>query len=174
MRTILVSVWDKTGLEHFLKGVQEYGEVRLIGTRSTSKFLEEKGFKCEAVEELTKFPEILDGRVKTLHPAIFGGLLARPDVPSDVMTMKEHQLPFFDLMICNLYPFEEYLEKKAEEGELIEGGGDETNATTIGGYGLAAIIAGGRYITISRGAITQPVVKGKRTVGLDYSSIQAG
>ncbi|MBS1957286.1 MAG: bifunctional phosphoribosylaminoimidazolecarboxamide formyltransferase/IMP cyclohydrolase [Cyanobacteria bacterium SZAS-4] len=119
MRTILVSVWDKTGLEHFLKGVQEYGEVRLIGTRSTSKFLEEKGFKCEAVEELTKFPEILDGRVKTLHPKVFAGILSRPS-KEDRASLTEHGISEIDIVIVNLYPFEEKLKQNLTEPEMIE------------------------------------------------------
>ena len=75
---------------------------------------------CVQIDSLTGFPEILGGRVKTLHPAIFGGLLARTELVSDIDTMAAHNLPFFDLMICNLYPFEEYLAKNAEEQELIE------------------------------------------------------
>ncbi len=119
MRTILVSVWDKTGLEHFLKGVQEFDEVRLIATRSTSKFLEERGFKCEAVEELTKFPEILDGRVKTLHPKVFAGILSRPS-KEDRASLSEHGISEIDIVIVNLYPFEEKLKQKLAEAEMIE------------------------------------------------------
>ncbi|HEY9676887.1 MAG TPA: bifunctional phosphoribosylaminoimidazolecarboxamide formyltransferase/IMP cyclohydrolase [Drouetiella sp.] len=119
MRTILVSVWDKTGLEDFLKGVQKYGELRLIGTRSTSKFLEEKGFKCEAVEELTKFPEILDGRVKTLHPKVFAGILSRPS-KEDRESLTEHGISEIDMVIVNLYPFEEKLKQDLSESEMIE------------------------------------------------------
>jgi phosphoribosylaminoimidazolecarboxamide formyltransferase/IMP cyclohydrolase len=119
MRTILVSVWDKTGLEHFLKGVQEFDELRLIATRSTSKFLEERGFKCEAVEELTKFPEILDGRVKTLHPKVFAGILSRPS-KEDRASLSEHGISEIDMVIVNLYPFEEKLKQKLSEAEMIE------------------------------------------------------
>jgi len=119
MRTILVSVWDKTGLAQFLKGMEKFDQLRLIGTRSTSKFLEESGFQCEAVEELTKFPEILDGRVKTLHPKVFAGILARSS-KEDRDSLSEHGISEIDMVIVNLYPFEEKLTHNLSEPEMIE------------------------------------------------------
>lgn len=119
IKKAILSVYYKDGLDKLVKLLHSQG-VELYSTGGTYLFIKELGLPCIQVESLTGFPEILGGRVKTLHPAIFGGLLARTDLDTDVKTMEEHQLPFFDLMICNLYPFEEYLEKKAEESELIE------------------------------------------------------
>jgi phosphoribosylaminoimidazolecarboxamide formyltransferase/IMP cyclohydrolase len=119
IKKAIISVYYKDGLDKLIQLLHSQG-VELYSTGGTYQFIKGLGLPCIQIDSLTGFPEILGGRVKTLHPAIFGGLLARPDVASDVFTMKEHQLPFFDLMICNLYPFEEYLEKKAEESELIE------------------------------------------------------
>ena len=119
IKKAILSVYYKDGLDKLVKLLHGQG-VELYSTGGTFQFITDLGLPCIKVESLTGFPEILGGRVKTLHPAIFGGLLARIDLDSDVKTMEEHRLPFFDLMICNLYPFEEYLEKKAEESELIE------------------------------------------------------
>ncbi|MFN5849153.1 MAG: bifunctional phosphoribosylaminoimidazolecarboxamide formyltransferase/IMP cyclohydrolase [Chitinophagales bacterium] len=119
IKRAIISVYYKDGLEKLVRLIHSQG-VMLYSTGGTFQFIKDLGLPCIKVESLTGYPEILGGRVKTLHPAIFGGLLARTDLDSDVKTMEEHQLPFFDLMICNLYTFEEYLEKKAEEGELIE------------------------------------------------------
>ena len=119
IKKAILSVYYKDGLDKLVKLLHSQG-VELYSTGGTFQFITDLGLPCIKVESLTGFPEILGGRVKTLHPAIFGGLLARIDLDSDVKTMEEYRLPFFDLMICNLYPFEEYLEKKAEESELIE------------------------------------------------------
>ena len=119
IKKAILSVYYKDGLDKLVKLLHGQG-VELYSTGGTFQFITDLGLPCIKVESLTGFPEILGGRVKTLHPAIFGGLLARIDLDSDVKTMEEYRLPFFDLMICNLYPFEEYLEKKAEESELIE------------------------------------------------------
>lgn len=119
MLTILVSVWDKTGLPEFLSKLKERTALRLIATSSTKSFLNEKGFDCVAVEELTGFPEILGGRVKTLHPKIFAGLLAR-DLDEDREAMKKHGLEHIDMAIVSLYPFEEKLQLNLPEPEMIE------------------------------------------------------
>lgn len=119
IKKAILSVYYKDGLDKLVKLLHSQG-VELYSTGGTYQFIKDLGLPCIQVESLTGFPEILGGRVKTLHPAIFGGLLARTDLETDVKTMEEHQLPFFDLMICNLYPFEEYLEKKVAESELIE------------------------------------------------------
>jgi phosphoribosylaminoimidazolecarboxamide formyltransferase / IMP cyclohydrolase len=119
IKKAILSVYYKDGLDRLVKLLHSQG-VELYSTGGTFQFITDLGLPCIKVESLTGYPEILGGRVKTLHPAIFGGLLARTELESDVKTMADHQLPFFDLMICNLYPFEEYLEKNAEESELIE------------------------------------------------------
>lgn len=119
MRTILVSAWDKTGLDDFLKGIQKYDELRLIGTKSTAKYLEENGLKCIQVEELTQFPEILDGRVKTLHPKVFAGILSRSS-KEDRDCLSELGITEIDFVIVSLYPFEENVRKNLSEPEMIE------------------------------------------------------
>jgi phosphoribosylaminoimidazolecarboxamide formyltransferase / IMP cyclohydrolase len=119
IKKAIISVYYKDGLDILIKQLHSFG-VELYSTGGTYKFIEELGIPCIKVESLTNFPEILDGRVKTLHPSIFGGLLARTNLETDVQTMAAHNLPFYDLMICNLYPFEEYIKNGAAESELIE------------------------------------------------------
>jgi phosphoribosylaminoimidazolecarboxamide formyltransferase / IMP cyclohydrolase len=119
MRTVLVSVSDKSGLEQFLKQIEQFDSLRLIATGNTYKFLTEKGFKCLKVEELTQFPEILAGRVKTLHPKVFAGILSRP-IEEDRSTLAEHDIQEIDVVVVNLYPFEKKLTEGLSEPEMIE------------------------------------------------------
>jgi phosphoribosylaminoimidazolecarboxamide formyltransferase/IMP cyclohydrolase len=119
MRTILVSVWDKTGLDKFLKRLERFDNIKLVATRSTSKYLEECGFSCTKVEELTQFPEILSGRVKTLHPKVLGGILSRPS-KEDRTCLSEMDIPEIDLVVVNLYPFEKKLQEGLSEPEMVE------------------------------------------------------
>ncbi len=119
MLTILVSVSDKTGLDKFLKRLERFDTLKLIATRSTSKFLEEHGFACTTVEELTKFPEILSGRVKTLHPKVLGGILSRPSV-EDRNVLSQMDIPEIDMVVVNLYPFEAKLKEGLSEPEMVE------------------------------------------------------
>ena len=105
MRAIL-SVYDKEGLADFARGLADLG-VELFSTGGTKRALEEAGVRVGAVEELTGFPEILDGRVKTLHPAVHGGILARRDVSSHLDQLQRHRLELIDLVAVNLYPFVE-------------------------------------------------------------------
>ena len=102
----LISVYDKTGLEEFLQPLVNQG-LQIVSTGGTAKFLKSKAFPVQEVQELTHFPEILSGRVKTLHPHIFAPLLAREWEKADQDTLKKYQLPPFDLLIVNLYPFAE-------------------------------------------------------------------
>lgn len=104
MKTALLSVSDKTGIVEFAKGLAAQ-EFRIVSTGGTKKVLEEAGLTVTGVEELTGFPEMLDGRVKTLHPVIHGGLLARRDLPNHLQALKEHQIDLIDLVCVNLYPF---------------------------------------------------------------------
>lgn len=115
----IISVYYKDGLDEILNLLYSQN-VEIYSTGGTYNYITSLGIPCVKVEDITKYPEILGGRVKTLHPSIFGGLLARTDNNSDLREMKEHALPFFDLMICNLYPFDEYISKGAENNELIE------------------------------------------------------
>src|SRR5438445_1811622 len=121
IRRALLGVGDQTGVVDFARElVTKYG-VELIATGGTRKALADAGLPVKDVSELTGFPEILDGRVKTLHPAIYAGLLAKRDKPEHVKTLAEHHLPEIDLVVCNLYPFEQTIAKPGvTEAEAIE------------------------------------------------------
>ena len=101
----LISVSDKTGIVEFAQSLHALG-VQLLSTGGTAKLLAEKGLPVTEVAEVTKFPEMLDGRVKTLHPMVHGGLLARRELPEHMAALKEHGIETIDLLVVNLYPFE--------------------------------------------------------------------
>jgi phosphoribosylaminoimidazolecarboxamide formyltransferase/IMP cyclohydrolase len=101
----LLSVSDKTGILDFARALHALG-IKLISTGGTAKLLSENGLPVTEVAELTGFPEMLDGRVKTLHPKVHGGLLARRDLPEHMAALKAHQIDTIDLLVVNLYPFE--------------------------------------------------------------------
>src|SRR3954468_20239738 len=103
--TALVSVSDKTGILEFAQSLHGLG-VKLLSTGGTAKLLADAGLPVTEVADHTGFPEMLDGRVKTLHPKIHGGLLARRDFPEHMAAIKEHQIDTIDLLVVNLYPFE--------------------------------------------------------------------
>ena len=113
----LISVYDKTGLAEFADGLADIG-VELVASGGTAAFLEEHGFEVTRVESLTEVPELLGGRVKTLHPSVHAGILARRDREDDTEALADHGIEPFDLVCVNLYPFER------EPGvELIDVGG---------------------------------------------------
>lgn len=121
IRRALLSVSDKTGLVEFARELVTKWSVELIATGGTKKLLTNAGLPVKDVAEITKFPEMLDGRVKSLHPAIFAGLLAKRDKPDHMATLAEHHLPEIDLVVCNLYPFEQTVAKPGvTEAEAIE------------------------------------------------------
>jgi phosphoribosylaminoimidazolecarboxamide formyltransferase/IMP cyclohydrolase len=104
IRRALLSVWDKTGLEEFARGLAEL-DVELVASGGTAEFLGECGVESTPVEELTEIPEMLGGRVKTLHPRIHAAILARRDHPDDLAALDEHEISPFDLVCVGLYPF---------------------------------------------------------------------
>jgi phosphoribosylaminoimidazolecarboxamide formyltransferase/IMP cyclohydrolase len=106
----LISLSDKSGLEPLLKALDTAG-IELISTGGTKKAIEIAGYKVLGIEEVTNFPEMLDGRVKTLHPMVHGGLLYRRDLESHVAQVKEHNIQSIDYVIVNLYPFFETISK---------------------------------------------------------------
>jgi phosphoribosylaminoimidazolecarboxamide formyltransferase/IMP cyclohydrolase len=121
IRRALFSVSDKTGLVPFAMELHKKYGVELIATGGTKKALADAGLPVKDVAELTGFPEILDGRVKTLHPAIYAGLLAKRSKPEHMATLAEYSLPEIDLVVCNLYPFEQTVAKpNVTEAEAIE------------------------------------------------------
>src|SRR5581483_9364704 len=104
IRRALLSVSDKTGLVELARGLTAHG-VALVSTGGTARALAEAGLEAPEVAALTGFPEMLDGRVKTLHPAIHGGLLARRDRPDHRAALAEHGIAEIDLLVVTLYPF---------------------------------------------------------------------
>src|SRR5215204_6438401 len=98
----LLSVYDKTGIIDFARNLADSG-VELISTGGTARALRDAGIAVIDVSEVTGFPEMMEGRVKTLHPMIHGGLLGRPDLPGDAAAMREHGIAPFKVVVCNLY-----------------------------------------------------------------------
>jgi len=116
----LISVYDKTGLDVLARGLVELG-FELVASGGTAASLEAEGLDVTPVEDVTSFPEVLSGRVKTLHPRIHAGILARRGVPDDLEQLDEHAIAPFDLVCVNLYPFEAVAEEAdADEGEVLE------------------------------------------------------
>src|SRR3954464_8025309 len=111
VRRALLSVSDKTGLAEFARALHQEFKVELISTGGTAKFLRDLGLPVTDVSQVTGFPEMMDGRVKTLHPKIHGGLLALRDHPDHVQSMREHGIQPIDLVCINLYPFQQTIEK---------------------------------------------------------------
>ncbi len=119
IKSALISVFYKNNLEQIVKKLGELG-VKIFSTGGTQEFIEKLGVKVTPVEELTSYPSILGGRVKTLHPKIFGGILSRREKNEDASQLAEYQIPEIDLVIVDLYPFEETLTKTKDEKEIIE------------------------------------------------------
>jgi phosphoribosylaminoimidazolecarboxamide formyltransferase/IMP cyclohydrolase len=119
VRRAVLSVHDKTGLPEFARALAGYG-VELISTGGTAQALKAAGLKVRDVAEVTGFPEIMDGRVKTLHPKIHGGLLGRRDKQDHVAAMAQHGIPAIDLLVSNLYPFERTVARGASFADCIE------------------------------------------------------
>jgi phosphoribosylaminoimidazolecarboxamide formyltransferase/IMP cyclohydrolase len=119
IQSALISVFYKDGLEPVVRELETL-DITIYSTGGTQKFIEDLGIKCVPVESLTTYPSILGGRVKTLHPAVFGGILGRRDVEQDVIEMQEYKIPEIDLVIVDLYPFEETLQNTTEEKLIIE------------------------------------------------------
>lgn len=115
----LISVFDKEGLEPIVKKLHEHN-VTIYSTGGTESFIKDMGIPVVAVEDVTSYPSILGGRVKTLHPKVFGGILNRQDNESDVKQMKEYDIPQIDLVIVDLYPFEKTVASGASEADIIE------------------------------------------------------
>ncbi len=119
IKTALVSVYHKDGLDNILRALAADG-VRFLSTGGTRSFIESLGFECDAVEDLTGYPSILGGRVKTLHPKVFGGILARRDNEGDVSQQAQYEIPSIDLVIVDLYPFEDTVASGASPADIIE------------------------------------------------------
>ena len=139
----LVSVSDKTGLVAFVQGLQNAGW-EIIATGGTQKLLEDSGVKTIGISEVTGFPEICDGRVKTLHPKVHGGLLARRDEESHLQALRENGIEFIDLVCVNLYPFRQTIAKEgvsmADAIENIDIGGPSMLRSAAKNYNDVTVV----------------------------------
>jgi len=143
VKRALISVSDKTGLVDFAKGLQKQG-VEIISTGGTAALLRSAGIKLQEVSEYTGFPEMLDGRVKTLHPKIHGGLLAVRDNPEHLKQIEAHGIGLIDMVVVNLYPFEKTIQKKnislEDAIENIDIGGPSMLRSAAKNYKSVAVI----------------------------------
>ncbi|HTW53152.1 MAG TPA: bifunctional phosphoribosylaminoimidazolecarboxamide formyltransferase/IMP cyclohydrolase, partial [Stellaceae bacterium] len=144
-RRALISVSDKAGLVPFARGLVAHGFV-LVSTGGTAKALADTGLSVTEVATVTRFPEMLEGRVKTLHPAIHGGLLARRDRDDHLAALAEHGIGAIDLLVCNLYPFAQTVASGASHGDCVEN-------IDIGGVALIRAAAKNHEFV---GVVTEP------------------
>ena len=119
IKNALISVFHKDGLGPIVQQLNQLG-IEIYSTGGTQKFIEEEGIKVNRVEDLTSYPSILGGRVKTLHPNVFGGILSRRELESDKEQLNQYNIPEFDLVIVDLYPFEKTVSSGASEQNIIE------------------------------------------------------
>jgi phosphoribosylaminoimidazolecarboxamide formyltransferase / IMP cyclohydrolase len=151
-RRALVSVSDKTDLADFVQGLVELG-FEILSTGGTRKFLEGQGVAVTDVSSYTGFPEIMDGRVKTLHPKIHGAILGRPDLPDDAAAIATHGIVPLELVVCNLYPFEETIAKPGvtvpEAIEQIDIGGPSMIRSAAKNHAYVAVVTNsGQYAQV--------------------------
>ena len=119
IKTALISVSDKSGLDKVVQSLKEHN-IKIVSTGGTAKSIADMGIDVTDVSSLTNFPEMMDGRVKTLHPNVHGGLLSKRDDKDHVQSQKEHDIEDIDLIIVNLYPFEETIKSEKNEEICIE------------------------------------------------------
>ena len=119
IKNALISVFHKDGLAPIVKKLNELG-VTIYSTGGTQNFIEEQAISVNRIEDLTTYPSILGGRVKTLHPNVFGGILSRREIQADREQLEQYNIPEFDLVIVDLYPFEKTVASAASEKDIIE------------------------------------------------------
>ncbi len=157
IKTALISVFHKDGLSEILALLAKDG-VKFLSTGGTRSFIEQLGYECDAVEDLTGYPSILGGRVKTLHPKVFGGILGRRDNQGDVDTMAELEIPEIDLVIVDLYPFEQTVASGASHEDIIEKidiGGISLIRAAAKNFSDVAIVASKGQYSMLRGFLEQ-------------------
>ncbi len=147
----LISVSDKTGVVEFARALAGFG-IELVSTGGTRKTLSDAGLKVLDVSDLTGFPEMMDGRVKTLHPAVHGGLLAIRDNPDHVEAMRAHHIRPIDILVVNLYPFEETVARGGDFADCIEnidiGGPAMIRAAAKNHDDVAVVVDAGDYAAL--------------------------
>ncbi len=136
----LISVFNKEGLEQIIDCLHQ-NQVHIFSTGGTQNFIEDLNVPVTSIESLTGYPSILGGRVKTLHPKVFGGILGRKDLEEDIQTLEQYGIPFFDLVIVDLYPFEDTIATTTDENAIIE-------KIDIGGVSLIRAAAKNYYHTL--------------------------
>lgn len=151
IRRALVSVYDKTGLDELARGLVSAG-VEIVSTGNTARHLRELGIPVTGVSEVTGFPEILDGRVKTLHPRVHAGLLADTRNPDHLAALAEHGIAAFELVVCNLYPFRDTVARGAGTDDTVEqidiGGPSMLRAAAKNHASVAAVVAPADYAAV--------------------------
>jgi phosphoribosylaminoimidazolecarboxamide formyltransferase/IMP cyclohydrolase len=164
IQSALISVFNKDGLQSIVQLLHSL-DVKIYSTGGTQKFIEELNIKCIPVETLTTYPSILGGRVKTLHPSVFGGILGRRDNEKDVDEMSRYNIPEIDLVIVDLYPFEETVKSTSDESEIIEkidiGGPSMIRAAAKNFKDVVVIAARKDYSELEKNLIQQ---KGETTI----------
>ncbi len=165
-RRALVSVFDKTGLEEMARGLYRLG-IEIVSTGGTLKFLQEKGIPVVAVSDVTGFPEMLEGRVKTLHPKVHGGILAKRSDSEHLDALAEHGIERIDLVVVNLYPFRETVARGASFAETVEmidvGGPTMVRAAAKNFDGVAVVVDPADYPRVlaaleqGRGVVPEPL-----------------
>ena len=120
IKRVLMSVTDKTGVVDFARALHDEFGAEIISTGGTAKVIAEAGVPVTPIDEVTHFPEMMDGRVKTLHPMVHGGLLAKRDNPQHMAEAAEHGIQMIDMVVVNLYAFEKTVESGADFGTCIE------------------------------------------------------
>lgn len=153
IKSALISVFYKDGLEPVLEELKRLG-ITIYSTGGTQQFIESKGYTCIPVESLTTYPSILGGRVKTLHPAVFGGILGRRYETQDITEMADYQIPEIDLVMVDLYPFEETVKNTSEEKAIIEkidiGGPSMIRAAAKNFSDVVVIAAKNDYVALTK------------------------
>ncbi len=143
VKRAIVSVSDKTGLAGFAQGLASQG-IQIYSTGGTGRFLASEGIAVTDIADYTAFPEMMEGRLKTLHPKVFGGILARPDRPGDAASLRDHQMTTFELVVVNLYPFEATVARggvtDAEIIEQIDIGGPSLIRAAAKNHRFAAVV----------------------------------
>ena len=176
IKRALVSVSDKTGVVEFAKKLHEAG-VEIVSTGGTMKAIKEAGIPVMYVSDVTGFPEIMDGRVKTLNPYIHGGILAVRDNPSHVQAMKEHKITPIDMVVVNLYPFRQTIEKPdvklAEAIENIDIGGPAMIRAAAKNFKFVTVVTNpGRYDQIAEAIAKDGCVSGMLRMPLAQEAFQ--
>ncbi len=175
----LISVYHKQGLEPIVEQLKKY-KVAVYSTGGTQKYLEELGVEVHSVESLTGYPSILGGRVKTLHPKVFGGILHRSEESKDQAELQEYDIPAFDLVIVDLYPFEDTLAQTQNEPEIIEKidiGGISLIRAAAKNYRDVAVVASqkdytrlAKLLETGQGAISMEERKALARIAFEVSS----